>query len=452
MVNATLVVAWSADDPAELPVSYAVGDGTSAVRGTHAAEDSIVAEVARSGACGHRSRFRRPTSGSGVSCPTRAWGRDCSSRSTAAGETFGVIGVMMAPVASRCSRTRPTCSRRSAMQAAASFAHARARREVEQLACRVRARTHRPRPSRHRHPAPVRGRACRSKRRAADPPPRPRNGCAKPSPTSTTRSDRSGRRSSASRPAPTRRADSRTACSTWSPRRPRCSGSSRRSGSTDRSTPSRPKRSPNNLVADARAKRSRTSPGTRTRRRSTVTVSAGEDIVLIVDDDGVGADNFHRDGGHGVANLHERARSARRERVDHRAVAARNSRRVARALPRLAQSRARADDLTSDGVRRARRVEHDGAGPRGERRAQLGRDRRRRVRSVTADCAPAPAARSSAIARRDVAHEGRSSRLAVSAASVFGSRLCVVALLHDASRITLLPRPSAARARSSSAA
>ena len=39
-----------------------------------------------------------------------------------------------------------------------------------------------------------------------------------------------------------------------------------------------------------------------------VTVTADEDIVLIVDDDGVGAATFQRDGGHGVTNLSERAR------------------------------------------------------------------------------------------------------------------------------------------------
>ena len=39
-----------------------------------------------------------------------------------------------------------------------------------------------------------------------------------------------------------------------------------------------------------------------------VTVAADEDIVLIVDDDGVGASTFEREGGHGVANLNERAR------------------------------------------------------------------------------------------------------------------------------------------------
>ena len=39
-----------------------------------------------------------------------------------------------------------------------------------------------------------------------------------------------------------------------------------------------------------------------------VTVAADEDIVLIVDDDGVGAASFQREGGHGVTNLSERAR------------------------------------------------------------------------------------------------------------------------------------------------
>jgi two-component system, NarL family, sensor histidine kinase DevS len=41
---------------------------------------------------------------------------------------------------------------------------------------------------------------------------------------------------------------------------------------------------------------------------SNVTVTAGDDIVLVVDDDGGGAESFQRVGGHGVANLHERAR------------------------------------------------------------------------------------------------------------------------------------------------
>jgi PAS domain S-box-containing protein len=39
-----------------------------------------------------------------------------------------------------------------------------------------------------------------------------------------------------------------------------------------------------------------------------ITVSAGDEIVLTVDDDGVGDDSFQRLGGQGVANLSERAR------------------------------------------------------------------------------------------------------------------------------------------------
>ena len=40
----------------------------------------------------------------------------------------------------------------------------------------------------------------------------------------------------------------------------------------------------------------------------TVTATGDGEIVLLVDDDGVGSDSFEREGGHGVANLQERAR------------------------------------------------------------------------------------------------------------------------------------------------
>jgi signal transduction histidine kinase len=40
----------------------------------------------------------------------------------------------------------------------------------------------------------------------------------------------------------------------------------------------------------------------------TVAVTAHDDITLVVTDDGSGAASFAREGGHGVANLHERAR------------------------------------------------------------------------------------------------------------------------------------------------
>jgi len=39
-----------------------------------------------------------------------------------------------------------------------------------------------------------------------------------------------------------------------------------------------------------------------------VTVTADDNITLTVDDNGVGAEKFAREGGHGVMNLHERAR------------------------------------------------------------------------------------------------------------------------------------------------
>ena len=39
-----------------------------------------------------------------------------------------------------------------------------------------------------------------------------------------------------------------------------------------------------------------------------VTISAGDAMVLVVEDDGIGAENFEREGGHGVTNLRERAR------------------------------------------------------------------------------------------------------------------------------------------------
>jgi len=133
MVSATLVAAWTPDARGdELVVSYAEGDGTSAVTGLRAAEDSLVTSVARS----LRTELVRDLQadlraarelsaagmGSGIFLPLHA-----------AGETFGVLGVLMAKNRESLEPHEADLLQAFSMQAAAAFAHARARREVEQL-------------------------------------------------------------------------------------------------------------------------------------------------------------------------------------------------------------------------------------------------------------------------------------------------------------------------------
>ena len=133
MVNATLVAAWaSTTDDGGLVVTYADGDGTSAVRETRAGEDSVVSSVSRSTRAElvpdfkHDLRVARELVdaglGSGLFIPLHA-----------AGETFGVIGVMMAREREAVQPHEADMLQAFGIQAGASFAHARARREVEQL-------------------------------------------------------------------------------------------------------------------------------------------------------------------------------------------------------------------------------------------------------------------------------------------------------------------------------
>ena len=63
----------------------------------------------------------------------------------------------------------------------------------------------------------------------------------------------------------------------------------------------------NEITGGAALRRSRTWPVTPGRRVSTSLDADNDDMHLVVEDDGVGAAEFHREGGHGVSNLAERA-------------------------------------------------------------------------------------------------------------------------------------------------
>jgi len=133
MVSATLVAAWAPTRGGdELVVAYADGDGTSAILGTVAPADSLITTVARSKRMelvrDLRADLRvpRPLADagmeSGLFVPLHA-----------AGETFGVIGVMMARGRDPLQPHEADLLQAFGMQAAASFAHSRARKEAEQL-------------------------------------------------------------------------------------------------------------------------------------------------------------------------------------------------------------------------------------------------------------------------------------------------------------------------------
>ena len=304
MVSATLAAAWSVTDDG-LVVTYAEGDGTSAILGSRATEDSVVTVVARSTRAelveDLKADLRVPRE-----LPDAGLGSALFVPLHTAGETFGVLGVFMA-----CDR-EPLQSHESDMlqafgiQAASSFAHARTRREVEQL----RVVSERERIARDLHDTVIQrlfavgmSLEATNRRPAGETQERLQQAVADIDDTI-----KSIRTSIFSLEA---RADTKT---------------SLRSRVLDVVAETTPvlgfepsvrfdgpvetlatKDVTENLIAalrEALANIARHAHAT----AADVTVSAGDDIVLTVEDDGVGAPAFHREGGHGVANLHERAR------------------------------------------------------------------------------------------------------------------------------------------------
>jgi len=306
MVSATLVVAWSPSGSGdELVVTYAEGDGASALLGTRAPDDSLITLVARAARTESvsdlRADLRVPREladtgmSSGLFVPLHA-----------GDETFGVIGAMVARGREPMQSHEADLLQAFGAQAAVSFAYARARRDAEQLHIV----TERERIARDLHDSVIQrlfavglSLEATSRRPAAETSERLHRAVADID--DTIRSIRSSIFSLESRPDDQGGLRSRvlevvadaTTTLGFEP-------SVRFEGPVDTLTNDEVTE---NLIATLREALSnvaRHAQATLVR----VTVAADEDIVLIVDDDGVGASTFEREGGHGVANLNERAR------------------------------------------------------------------------------------------------------------------------------------------------
>jgi len=307
MVSVTLVVAWSPSASGdELVVTYAEGDGASALLGTHAPKDSVITTVARAARTESVSDLRAdlrvpreiPDTGmeSGLFVPLHA-----------ADETFGVIGAMVARGREPMQPHEADLLQAFGAQAAVSFAYARARRDAEQLHLV----SDRERIARDLHDSVIQrlfavglSLEATSRRPAAETADRLHRAVADID--DTIRSIRSSIFSLEARPDDEAGLRDRvlevvaeaTAALGFEP-------SVRFDGPVDTLANDAVT---DNLVAalrEALANVARHAEATSAR----VTIAADhEDIVLIVDDDGVGAETFQREGGHGVANLSERAR------------------------------------------------------------------------------------------------------------------------------------------------
>jgi len=306
MVSATLVVAWSPSARGdELVVTSAEGDGASALLGTHAPENSLITTVARAARTENVSDLRGdlrvpreiPDTGmeSGLFVPLHA-----------ADETFGVIGALVARGREPMQPHETDLLQAFGAQAAVSFAYARARRDVEQLHLV----SERERIARDLHDSVIQrlfavglSLEATGRRPAAETAERLHRAVADID--DTIRSIRSSIFSLEDRPDDDAGLRSRvlevvaeaTPALGFEPS-VRFEGPVETLANDDITE---------NIVAtlrEALANVARHAHATRAR----VTVTAGEDIGLIVDDDGVGGSTFQRDGGHGVANLSERAR------------------------------------------------------------------------------------------------------------------------------------------------
>ncbi len=306
MVSATLVAAWSpASGDSQLFVVYADGDGTSAVLGTAAAEDSLITFVARSKRTelvpDLRADLRVPRvlpdsgMGSGLFVPLHA-----------AGETFGVIGVMMARGRDALQPHESDLLQAFGLQAAASFAHSRARREAEQLHLL----SERERIARDLHDTVIQrlfavGLSLEATARRPPAEMAQRLHQAVGDIDDTIRSIRSSiftleARAEDAIGLRTRVLEVASEAAPVLGFEP----SVRFDGPVD--TLANPEIT-ENLVAALREALSNIARHAHA-TASSVTVTGDTDITLIVDDNGVGAEKFEREGGHGVVNLNERAR------------------------------------------------------------------------------------------------------------------------------------------------
>jgi len=306
MVNATLVAAWSVsrgDDG--MTVAYADGDGASAILGTRAAPESVVGVVARAKRAelvrDLQADLRVPRElsaaglGSGFFVPLEA-----------GSATFGVIGVMMAKGREALQPHEADLLQAFGQQAAVSFAHARAQQEVEQL----HVVSDRERIARDLHDTVIQrlfavGLSLEATSRRGASEIEERLHRAVSDIDDTIKSIRSSIFSLEARPDDkpglrTRVLDvvaNATPVLTFEP-------SVRFDGPVDTVTN---EEITDNLVATLRESLANVARHARATSVS-VTVAAGSEIVLTVNDNGVGSEAFEREGGHGVVNIVERAR------------------------------------------------------------------------------------------------------------------------------------------------
>jgi PAS domain S-box-containing protein len=305
MVGASVVVVWSPSAAGELVATYAEGEGASALIGTVAPADSIVTAVARSLRAellpDLRADARVPRDfvdaglESGLFVPLHA-----------ADETFGVLGVMTAHDREPLQAPDADLLQAFGGHAAASFAHARARHAADQLHLV----TDRERIARDLHDTVIQrlfavGLSLEATGRRPAPETQERIHQAVADIDDTIRSIRSsifGLEARAEEQAKLRGrvlevvAEAVPALG-FEP-------SVRFEGPVDTLASSE---ITDNLVAVLREVLSNVGKHARA-TCANVTISAHDEMVLVVDDDGVGSNTFERAGGHGVTNLQERAR------------------------------------------------------------------------------------------------------------------------------------------------
>jgi PAS domain S-box-containing protein len=306
MVSASLVVAWAPTPAGDgLTVTSAEGDGASALLGSVAPDDGIVTNAARTLRVelvpDLRADARVPRSlvdaglESGLFVPLHA-----------AGEMFGVLGVMTARGREPLQAHDADLLQAFGGHAAASFAHARARHAAEQLHLVA----DRERIARDLHDTVIQrlfavGLSLEATGRRPAPETQERIHQAVADIDDTIRSIRSsifGLEARAEEQAKLRGrvlevvADAAPTLG-FEP-------SVRFDGPVDTLATNE---ITDNLVAVLREALSNVAQHARA-TSTNVTISAGDEMVLVVDDDGVGSGTFARGGGHGVVNLQERAR------------------------------------------------------------------------------------------------------------------------------------------------
>lgn len=305
MVGATLAVAWGPDASASSLVAvHAVGDGAAMLAGTSVPRDSLITLVMQSSRPEHvrdlASDRRAPKAlvdagmGSGLFVPVHA-----------AGDTFAVLGVLLGRNRDPMEPHEIDLLQAFATHTGVAIAHGRARRDTEQLQIV----TERERIARDLHDSVIQrlfavGLALEATGRRPPDETRDRLHRAVTDIDDTIRAIRSSiftleRRTD---DAPTLR---RRVLDVVAEEAPALGFEPSVAFEGPVDTLSNGELT-DNLVATLREALSNVGRHAQATRVS-VTVEAGDDIVLVVEDDGVGAASFARQGGHGVTNIRNRA-------------------------------------------------------------------------------------------------------------------------------------------------